>query len=332
MITPAASPRPNGDIAIEAQEVTKVFGAVRALDRVSLSVRRGTVLALLGHNGAGKTTLVGVLTAAVPPTSGRAYVAGFDVARKPREIRRRIGLTGQFASVDGQLSGRDNLILIARLLGAGRKAAAARADDLLELFALTDVAARRARTYSGGLRRRLDLAAGLVGHPEVVFLDEPTTGLDPSSRLALWEIVENLVAEGTTVLLTTQYLDEADRLADSIAVLSSGALIAGGTAAELKARVGRRTVVVTLDGAHTAAVAAEALRRASMEPVAGPDTGVIVVPIDASKDIAAVVRALDHAGVEAEELSFREPSLDDVYLTLAGHRPHPARLVQGADA
>ncbi|MDH6125720.1 ATP-binding cassette domain-containing protein [Kitasatospora sp. GP82] len=321
-MTGLAAPPPDsrattGEIMIEAQDVSKVFGSVRALDSVNISVPRGTVLALLGHNGAGKTTLVGVLTAALPLTSGRAAVAGFDVARQPQEIRRRIGLTGQFASVDGQLSGRDNLLLIARLLGAGRRAAQARADELLELFALGEVATRRARTYSGGLRRRLDLAASLVGRPEVIFLDEPTTGLDPSSRLNLWEIVENLVADGTTVLLTTQYLDEADRLADSIAVLSAGSVIASGTAAELKAKVGQRTVTVTLDGQDDPAAAVEALRRASMEPVTGLDNGAIIIPIGASKEIAAVIRALDRVGIEAAELSFGEPSLDDVYLTLA---------------
>ncbi|WP_327130121.1 ATP-binding cassette domain-containing protein [Streptomyces sp. NBC_01343] len=309
---------------IEARDLSKTFGTVRALDAVDLSVPRGSVLGLLGHNGAGKTTLVGILTAALPPTSGTASVAGYDVARRPREVRRRIGLTGQFASVDGQLSGRDNLVLIARLLGAGRRAARVRADELLELFALGDVAGRRARTYSGGLRRRLDLAASLVGSPEVVFLDEPTTGLDPAARLGLWEIVEGLVAEGSTVLLTTQYLEEADRLADSITVLSGGRVIASGTAQELKAAVGRRTVTVTLDAAADRESAVGALRRAAMDPVVAPQSGCLVIPIDASKDVATVIRALDQAGAEATELSFGEPTLDDVYLALAGRAPVPA--------
>ncbi|MEV6669534.1 ATP-binding cassette domain-containing protein [Streptomyces sp. NPDC051162] len=309
--------RTAGDIMIEADGVSKVFGSVRALDSVSVSARRGTVLALLGHNGAGKTTLVNVLVAALPPSSGRAAVAGFDVVRQPWEVRKRVGLTGQFASVDSQLSGRDNLILLARLLGADRKAARARADELLELFGLQDFATRRPGTYSGGLRRRLDLAASLVGHPDVIFLDEPTTGLDPSSRLNLWEIVEGLVAQGTTVLLTTQYLDEADRLADSIAVLSAGAVIASGTAAELKAKVGQRTVTVTPDAAADPAVACAAVRRAGLEPVVDHENGTIVVVIEASKDIAVVLRALDQVGIEATELTFGEPTLDDVYLTLA---------------
>ncbi|MGW1071175.1 ATP-binding cassette domain-containing protein [Streptomyces sp. NPDC002537] len=309
--------RTGEDIMIEADGVSKVFGSLRALDSVSVSARRGTVLALLGHNGAGKTTLVNVLTGALPPTSGKAAVAGFDVSRDPHEVRKRVGLTGQFASVDAQLSGRDNLVLLARLLGADRKAARARADELLELFGLQDFAARRPGTYSGGLRRRLDLAASLVGHPDVVFLDEPTTGLDPSSRLNLWEIVEDLVAGGTTVLLTTQYLDEADRLADSIAVLSAGAVIASGTAAELKSKVGQRTVTVAPEDGADPAVACEAIRRAGLEPVVDRANGTIVVVIEASKDAAVVIRALDGAGIEITELSFGEPTLDDVYLTLA---------------
>ncbi|GII96414.1 ATP-binding cassette domain-containing protein [Sinosporangium siamense] len=319
------------DTVIEAIDVGKAYGPVRALDSVSLCVTRGTVLALLGHNGAGKTTLVGVLTAALRPTSGRARVAGFDVTRQPWEIRRRIGVTGQYASVDGGLSGRDNLVLIGRLLGAGRRAAGERADELLELFSLGHVAARRSRTYSGGLRRRLDLAASLVGHPEVLFLDEPTTGLDPSSRLNLWEIVANLVKDGTTVLLTTQYLDEADRLADTVTVLSAGSVIASGTSAELKAAVGQRTVTLTLGSPDDVPATAEALRRASMEPVTDAANAVVVVPIGASKDIAAVVRVLDQIGVEAAELSFGEPTLDDVYLTLAGHTS-PALHTLGRDA
>ncbi|MEU8551277.1 ATP-binding cassette domain-containing protein [Streptomyces roseoverticillatus] len=316
--TSPTAARTAGDVMIEADGVSRVFGSLRALDSVSLSVRRGTVLGLLGHNGAGKTTLVNVLTAALPPSSGRATVAGFDVTRAPREVRKRIGLTGQFASVDPQLSGRDNLVLLARLLGADRRAARTRADELLELFGLQGFASRRPGTYSGGLRRRLDLAASLVGHPDVIFLDEPTTGLDPSSRLNLWEIVEDLVAGGTTVLLTTQYLDEADRLADSITVLSAGAVIASGTAAELKARVGKCTVTVTPDSAAGPAVACAALLQAGLEPVPDRENGTVAVAVEASKDVAQVIRALDRAGVGATALSFREPSLDDVYLALAG--------------
>ncbi|MFJ4184815.1 ATP-binding cassette domain-containing protein [Kitasatospora sp. NPDC089509] len=316
------TPTPPGtdDRVIEAVDVGMTFGDVRALDSVSLAVPRGSVLALLGHNGAGKTTLVNVLTTALAPTTGRASVAGYDVRERPTEVRRRIGLTGQYATVDGRLSGRDNLLLLAGLLGAGRRAARARADELLGLFDLGHVADRPARGYSGGLRRRLDLAASLVGRPEVVFLDEPTTGLDPVSRLGLWEIVEGLVAEGTTVLLTTQYLDEADRLADSITVLSGGTVVADGTPAELKARVGRRTVTLVLEPSDDPDRAARALREAGFAPVTGREGTALVVPIEATREVAAVVRALDGVGIEAAELTFGEPGLEDVYLALA-HRP-----------
>jgi ABC-2 type transport system ATP-binding protein len=302
---------------IEAIGVSKSFGPVCALDSVTLSVPRGTVLGLLGHNGAGKTTLVNILTAMTPPSSGTARVAGFDVVRHPRRMREVIGLTGQSASVDELLSGRDNLVLIARLLGAGRKAAKQRADALLEVFDLTGAARRPAKTYSGGMRRRLDLAVCLVGSPEVIFLDEPTTGLDPSSRINLWEIVETLVGEGTTVLLTTQYLDEADRLADTIAVLSGGSVVASGPAAELKAQVGERSVTVTLEPGSDPHIACAALRRAGMAPTIGPGELSVTAPVRASKDLAAVIRALDDEGLEAAELAFKEPTLDDVYLALA---------------
>ncbi|MEU7525038.1 ATP-binding cassette domain-containing protein [Saccharothrix sp. NPDC042600] len=303
------------DPMIEATDVGKAFGAQKALDGVSISVPKGTVLGLLGHNGAGKTTLVNVLTTMLPPDSGQARVAGFDVVRQAHQVRSRIGLTGQFASVDEGLSGLDNLVLIARLLGASTREAKARAGELLELFDLTEAAKRPSRTYSGGMRRRLDLAAGLVGHPEVVFLDEPTTGLDPASRLGLWEVVERLVDDGTTVLLTTQYLDEADRLADRITVLAQGKVVAAGTSAELKAQVGRRTVTVTLDDASDVPKAQEALERAGMQPVAAGAT--LTAPVTSSRELAVVVRALDEVGLEATELALAEPTLDDVYLTLA---------------
>jgi ABC-2 type transport system ATP-binding protein len=315
----------SAEIMIEADAVTKEFGSVRALNSVSVSVPRGTVLGLLGHNGAGKTTLVNILAGALPPSSGRARIAGFDVTREPQEVRRRIGLTGQFASVDDQLSGRANLLLIARLLGAGRRAARARADALLELFDLGGFAKRKAGAYSGGMRRRLDLAASLVGSPDVIFLDEPTTGLDPSSRLRLWEIVEELVAEGTTVLLTTQYLDEADRLADSITLLSAGAVVASGTAAELKARVGQRRVTVTLSGAEEAGFAHRTLEAAGMMPETGRDKNSLILTAGASRDMADVIGWLDHMGIEPVELSLGHPSLDDVYLALSESTgPQPA--------
>ncbi|GGU42329.1 ATP-binding cassette domain-containing protein [Lentzea flava] len=305
------------ELMIEAADVSKKFGDVHALDGVSVTAKKGSVLGLLGHNGAGKTTLVNILTTMLPLSSGSARVAGFDVAKQGHEVRSRIGLTGQFAAVDEQLSGHDNLVLIARLLGASRRQAHQRADDLLEQFDLTDAAKRNAKTYSGGMRRRLDLAASLVGRPEVLFLDEPTTGLDPASRMAMWEIVEKLVADGTTVLLTTQYLDEADRLADTITVLSHGKVVASGTSAELKAQVGQRTVTVTLDSASEVDTALKAINAVGLHPVAEGLT--LTTPVSASRDLATVVRALDDNGLEAHEIGLAEPTLDDVYLTLAAN-------------
>ncbi|GAB1327023.1 ATP-binding cassette domain-containing protein [Streptomyces sennicomposti] len=301
---------------IELTDVTKTFGTTRALDGVNLTVPRGTVLGLLGHNGAGKTTVVGILSTLSLPTSGRARVGGLDVVREPEAVRRRIGLTGQYASVDETLTGYANLVLIARLLGAGRAQAAARADELLELFSLTDAARRVAKDYSGGMRRRLDLAASLVGHPDVIFLDEPTTGLDPTARRALWDVVQRLVRDGTTVLLTTQYLDEADVLADAITVLAAGRVIASGTARELKDRVGRRSVSVTVRGADDREQATAALRRAGLAPALEGDGLVLTMPVMDSTAVARVVRATDEAGVDLAGLTFSEPSLDDVYMAL----------------
>ncbi|WP_432590645.1 ATP-binding cassette domain-containing protein [Streptomyces sp. HD1123-B1] len=301
---------------IDVSHISKRFGTMTALDDVSLAVPRGSVLGLLGHNGAGKTTLVSILATLTRPSSGRARVAGLDVTGRAEEVRRLIGLTGQYASVDETLPGRANLILLARLLGATRAEAAGRADELLELFDLTGAGRRNARNYSGGMRRRLDLAASLVGRPEVIFLDEPTTGLDPVARRGLWEIVERLVKDGTTVLLTTQYLEEADTLADSITVLAEGRVIASGTATELKERVGRRSVSVTLRRAEDRARTVEALRRAALAPAHDEDGLVLTVPVADSTDIAVVVRAVDEAGTDMAGLAFSEPTLDDVYLAL----------------
>ncbi|EHM29031.1 putative ABC transporter ATP-binding protein [Streptomyces sp. W007] len=304
---------------IEVAGLSKTFGSVAALDDVSLSVRKGSVLGLLGHNGAGKTTLVNILSTLLRPSRGRARVAGFDVVGDGVEVRRRIGLTGQYAAVDETLSGRDNLILIARLLGAGRADASARADELLEIFQLSDAARRRAKTYSGGMRRRLDLAASLVGRPDVLFLDEPTTGLDPVARRGLWQVVERLVEDGATVLLTTQYLDEADYLADSITVLAEGRIVASGTAAELKERAGSRNVSVTLRTDEAVLRTTEVLRRSGLDPAPAPgdeDGLVLVVPVRDSTEIATVVRATDEAGAEIAGLAYAEPTLDDVYMAL----------------
>ncbi len=307
------------ELMIDAADVSKTFGAVTALDGVSVSVRRGSVHGLLGHNGAGKTTLVDVLTTLRPPTGGTATVAGFDVVRAAAEVRRRIGVTGQFASVDEDLTGTQNLVLLGRLLGASRRQAAQRTGELLDLFGLAEAADRPAKGYSGGMRRRLDLASSLMGHPDVVFLDEPTTGLDPESRLGMWDVVRTLVAGGTTVLLSTQYLEEADQLADAITVLSHGRVIAAGTAAELKTRVGRRTVSATLALATDIGPALDTLRRAGLDPLQAGRT--LTAPVDSSRALAVVVRALDEAGIEADELGLHEPTLDDVYLTLTGANP-----------
>jgi ABC-2 type transport system ATP-binding protein len=305
------------DLVIDAVDITRKFGDVTALDQVSLRVPRGTVTALLGHNGAGKTTLVNVLSTVLPPDSGSARVAGFDVVAQGHRVRSRIGLTGQFASVDEQLTGTHNLVLIARLLGARKRDARQRAAELLELFDLTDAAGRKVSTYSGGMKRRLDLAASLVGHPDVVFLDEPTTGLDPTSRLGMWEIVERLVDDGTTVLLSTQYLEEADRLADAVTVLSRGRVVAAGSAAELKASVGQRTVALTVTDLERVPTALASLRAAGFEPLhEGPPHQSISIPVEAANALATVVRALDTAGAEVAELTLHEPTLDDVYLAL----------------
>src|SRR4051812_12102093 len=251
-----SSPRPS---AIVADSLVKHFGDVHALNGVSLEVPAGTVLGLLGPNGAGKTTAVRILTTILRPDAGRALVNGFDVVADPRAVRRSIGLAGQYAAVDENLTGRENLVLVGRLNHLSKSAAGGRAVELLDQFHLSDAANRPARTYSGGMRRRLDLAAALVTHPPVLLLDEPTTGLDPASRQDLWDVIGNLVADGTTVLLTTQYLEEADRLADRIIVIDKGLIAAEGTASELKSRLGETTVVLGFADAHAAVTAADLL-------------------------------------------------------------------------
>lgn len=313
-------------VMIEAMDVSRSFGSTQALGGVSFGIAKGQVLCLLGHNGAGKSTLVSILSTALPPSSGTARVAGYDVVREAREVRRRIGLTGQFAAVDESLSGRENLVLVARLLGASRAEARARADELLETFSLTGAADRTAGTYSGGMRRRLDLASSFVGHPQVLFLDEPTTGLDPVSRGGLWDLVRACVADGTTVLLTTQYLEEAEQLADRVIVLGQGRTIADGTVAELKGRLGGSTVRAQLAEPARVAAALDALRRAGLEARAGEADGAVVVPVGESTALAVVVRALDEADLGITGISLTEPTLDDVYLALAeGAAPLPDR-------
>lgn len=319
MSSPTAAP------AVLAQNLVKVFGhgpkAVRAVDGVSLAVPTGTVLGLLGPNGAGKTTTVNMLTTLTRPTSGTATVAGIDVVRDPDAVRRSIGLAGQYAAVDPNLTGRENLVLVGRLNHLPKALARTRADALLDRFALTPAADRRAKTYSGGMRRRLDLGAALVAEPPVLFLDEPTTGLDPRSRIQLWEVIAELVGDGTTVLLTTQYMEEADRLAESIVVVDRGVVIAEGTPADLKGRLGGTVVEAVFRDEATASRAHQAL--AGIGDHGDPRSDGEVVRLDSSdgtRTLTAVVRALDDAGIRPTSLGIREPSLDDVFLNLTGHR------------
>jgi oleandomycin transport system ATP-binding protein len=308
-------------MAIEAEGLVKRFGATKALAGVDISADRGQVLALLGPNGAGKTTIVRILATLLRPDAGRASVCGYDVTSQATEVRQLIALTGQYASVDEELTGTENLIMICRLLGMTRPASRSRARQLLEQFELTDAARRPAKTYSGGMRRRLDLAASLVGQPEVLFLDEPTTGLDPHARSQMWETIRDIVARGTTVLLTTQYLDEADELADQIAVIDHGLVVACGRPAELKARTGSQTLAVrAADPADTAQVAAAVAEVTGMRPDVRSDTGLVTATISDPAMAPGVIRRLDDAGIVAAELSLRLPSLDEVFLTLTGHR------------
>jgi ABC-2 type transport system ATP-binding protein len=305
--------------AIVVEGVTKRFGAVHALTGVDLRVPRGRVLGLLGPNGAGKTTVVRILTTLLRPDEGRAEVAGHDVSSDPRGVRRAIGLAGQNAAVDENLTGRENLEMVARLYHLGRREARRRARELLTEFELSDAAERPMRGYSGGMRRRLDLAASLVGRPAVVFLDEPTTGLDPPSRRGLWELVEGLVGGGTTVLLTTQYLEEADRLADDIAVIDGGRVIAEGTAAELKTRVGGERLELKLSDHAQVDVAARALAGLGKGEARGGADGRLVLGVEPESGLLAeAVRRLDGVGVGIDDLGYRRPTLDDVFDALTG--------------
>jgi ABC-2 type transport system ATP-binding protein len=318
--------------AIEATGLVKVFGDVRALDGVDLVAPVGKVLGLLGPNGAGKTTAVRVLTTLLKPDAGSARVAGLDVVRDAAALRERIGLAGQYAAVDENLTGLENLTMVGRLYGSSRAAAKARGQELLERFDLVEAADRPAKTYSGGMRRRLDLGAALVAKPPVLFLDEPTTGLDPRSRLDVWETIEDLVGEGASVLLTTQYLEEADRLADLIAVVDHGRVIAEGTSDELKDRVGGERLDVVLADPAQAGTAVEALRAMAEDEPPSADDGVVGLQVrQRSGTIVEAVRRLDEAGVGVDDLTLRRPTLDDVFLTLTG-RPAEEAAADGADS
>ncbi|GGN60148.1 ATP-binding cassette domain-containing protein [Streptomyces kronopolitis] len=313
-----------GGNAVEVRGLVKHFGAVKAVDGVDLDVKEGTVLGVLGPNGAGKTTLVRCLSTLLVPDAGRAVVAGYDVVRQPRALRRTIGLTGQYASVDEKLSGRENLYMIGRLLDLSRKDARRRADEMLERFSLTEAAKRPAAKYSGGMRRRLDLAASMIGRPSVLYLDEPTTGLDPRTRNEVWEEVQRMVREGATVLLTTQYMEEAEKLAHELTVIDRGRVIAEGGVDELKTKVGGRTLQIRPSEPDELKRMADAVARAGLDGIAGAaadhDGGVVNVPITSDEQLTAVVAVLARQGFALAGISTHLPSLDEVFLALTGHK------------
>lgn len=306
---------------IEATGLVKHYGEVKALDGLDLSVPEGTILGLLGPNGAGKTTAVNILTTLIRPTAGSATVAGADIVKQPGKVRKRIGLSGQFAAVDENLTGFENLDMIGRLYHLGRDKARKRARHLLDRFDLADAADRPVKTYSGGMRRRLDLAGAIVAEPPILFLDEPTTGLDPRSRTEMWSVIRDLVGKGTTLLLTTQYLEEADQLADDIVVIDNGREIAHGTADQLKAMIGGERIEVTVTTTDTVAGAREILSRFSGGEVqVNERSRKLIAPMSGgSEEFRHVLRDLEGAGINVYDVGMRRPTLDDVFLTLTGH-------------
>jgi oleandomycin transport system ATP-binding protein len=316
--------------AIRAEGLVKNFGKTQALAGADLLAQAGTVLGVLGPNGAGKTTAVRILTTLLLPDGGHASVGGYDVVTDAHRVRQLIGLTGQYASVDDGLTGTNNLVMIGRLLGLSRAGAKSRASELLAKFGLSEAAGRPVKTYSGGMRRRVDLAASLVGRPQVLFLDEPTTGLDPQGRSEVWDTIRMLVREGVTVLLTTQYLDEADQLADDILVIDHGRVIATGTPDELKAKIGGQVLAVEpADPGRLADVATVLARWTGSEPVAEAGGKLVTAQVANASMLPGIVRQLDEDGVELAEFSLRKSSLDEVFLTLTGHRADAALTETG---
>jgi ABC-2 type transport system ATP-binding protein len=313
--------------AVHAHGLSKRYGELWALRDLNLDVPAGTVLGLLGHNGAGKTTAIRILTTLASPTSGSARVSGLDVVADAATVRSQIGVVGQYAAVDELMSARANLRMIGRLYHLPRATADRRADELLERLSLADAAGRLVKTFSGGMRRRLDLAASLIARPRVLFLDEPTTGLDPEARSELWALIGELVGEGMTLILTTQYLDEADRTADQVIVLDHGRVAARGTPTELKARIGGERVAVTLSSPAHVTIAAQALEPYTSGPVASDGAAPeVVAPVQPGTRLMEIVRALDSAGVDASDVHRREATLDDVFLTLTRReQPEPAK-------
>ncbi|MFJ1790620.1 ATP-binding cassette domain-containing protein [Kitasatospora griseola] len=304
--------------AVEVHGIVKHYGETKALDGVDLTVREGTVLGLLGPNGAGKTTLVRVLSTLIKPDAGTAFVGGYDVLRQPKQLRRTIGLTGQYASVDELLSGYENLYLIGRLLDLSAKEAKARAAELLERFSLTEAARRPAKGYSGGMRRRLDLAASMIGRPKVLYLDEPTTGLDPRTRNEVWDEVQRMVGEGSTVLLTTQYMEEAEQLADALTVIDKGRVIANGGIQELKAQVGGRSLQVRPLRPAELPEMARCLREAGVPATFSEESGLLSVHLTDEEQLTAVIAVLGTRGFGIAGIDTKLPSLDEVFLTITG--------------